>query len=172
MIGDIRKLEHMLFRLTQKLAKKIKVVPATAMPSRDNPFLDWTAHLFMVYRWQCIMLTNSRSLYSVIMPGKGITSEGAFAKATLKYLYEYMVLDDTAFLFDTHIAPHIDTVTFCKAGDRRVLGSMNDLIYHTKVHILEGRKPPLLVNGQLNEMPMSMLAMDRPRDAFMSLADQ
>lgn len=161
----------MLFRLTQKLARKIKVVPATAKPLHDNPFLDWTANVFLVSRWKCIILTNSRSLYSVIMPGKGIVSEESLAKATLKYLHEYMVIDNTAHLFDAHIAPRIDTVTFCKAGDRRVLGSMNDLIYNAKVHLLEGGYPSTMVMSRLNQMPMSMLKMDRPRVAFMALAD-
>ncbi len=118
------------------------------------------------------MLTNSRSLYTVIMPGKGITSEGFFAKATLKYLYEYMVLDNTAYLFDAHFAPHIDTVTFCKAGDRRVLGSMNDLIYHAKVYILDGQLSATIANKRLNEMPMSMIEMGRPRESLLALLDR
>lgn len=30
----------MIFRITQKLAKKIKVVPVAALPPHDNPLLD------------------------------------------------------------------------------------------------------------------------------------
>jgi len=160
-----------LVRLTQKLAKKIKVVPATAMPLHDNPFLDWTAHLFMVSRWQCIMLTNSRSLYSIVMPGAGITSKESFFQFSLKWLHQYMVTDNTAHLFDAHITPDIDTVTFCKAGDRRVLGSVNDLIYHARLGLLESGYPPTMVMSRLNDMPMSMLKMCRPRGALLALDD-
>ena len=162
----------MLFRVTQKLAIKLKVVPATAIPPHDNPFLDWTAHLFMVSRWQCIMLTNSRSLYTVIMPGKGITSEESFAKTALKQLHNYMVLDNTAHLFDSHIAPHLDSVKFCKAGDRRVLGSMNDFAYHTRMYLLEMELPEPLVNMRINDMPMSMLGRTYPRKSLLALSDR
>jgi hypothetical protein len=37
----------MIIRVTQKLAKKIKVAPAAALPFHKNPFLDWTANIFM-----------------------------------------------------------------------------------------------------------------------------
>ena len=112
-------------------------MPAISLPLHDNPFLDWTAHLFMASRWQCIMLTNSHCLYLVVMAGKGVSSEKSFVKQGLKTLRNYTVLDSTAYLFDTHVAPHVDSITFCRAGDRRVLGSMNDLIYHARVYLLE-----------------------------------
>ncbi|MCX6831038.1 MAG: hypothetical protein NT028_02765 [candidate division Zixibacteria bacterium] len=162
----------MIFRVTQKLAKKIKVVPTTSFQPHDNPFLDWTAHLFMVSRRQCIMLTNSRCLYSIVLTGKGITSEKSFVEQGLKDLRDYMVLDGTAYIFDVNLEPQVDSVTFCKAGDRRVLGSMNDFIYQTKRYLLEMGLPVPLVNMRLNEMPMSMLEYRHPKMALLAFAGQ
>lgn len=162
----------MIFRVTQKLAKKIKVVPATALPPHDNPFLDWTANLFMVSRWQCILLTNSRCLYSIVLPGKGVSKKQAFIETSTKALYEYMALDGCENIFNTHIALHIGAATFCKASDRRVLGSMNDFAYHTRVYLLEMGLSRSLVNARLNDMPMSMLERVYPRKALLTLASQ
>lgn len=162
----------MIFRVTQKLAKKIKVVPATSLAPHDNPFLDWTVHLFMVSRWQCIMLTNSKCLYSVVMAGKGVSSKKSLVEQGLKALREYMALDGTGYLFEPHAEPHVDSVTFCKTGDRRVLGSMNDLIHNAKVYLLEMGLPMPLVNMRLNEMPMSVLDFRNPKEALLALADQ
>lgn len=159
----------MIYRVTQKLAKKIKVLPATSLPPHENAFLDWTANLFMVSRWQCIMLTNSRCLYSVVMAGKGVVSEESFVKQGLEELRDYMALDGMAYLFGAHIAPHVDSATLCKAGDRRILGSMNDLIYQAKRYMLEVDLPLPLVNMRLNEMLLSVLEYRHPKEALLAL---
>jgi len=164
--------ERLIFRITQKLAKKIKADPVPAMPPHDNPFLDWTANLFMVSRWQCILLTNSCSLYSVVFAGKGVSSEKTFVEASTKALYEYMVLDGCENIFNAHIASHAGTATFCKASDRRVLGSINDFALHTRVYLLEMGLPGPLVNARLNDMPMSMLERTYPKKALLALVSQ
>ena len=60
----------MIFRLSQKLATKLKVAPSE-MPLDANPFADWSAHLFTAERMQFVILTNTESLYSTVMSGRG-----------------------------------------------------------------------------------------------------
>jgi hypothetical protein len=66
----------MIFRLSQKLLTKIKEVTLRVAPLDDNPFADWSAHLFIAGRARYILLSNTKSLYSKVMYGKGITSGG------------------------------------------------------------------------------------------------
>lgn len=75
----------MILRLTLKLAKKIGIVPLPAIPYDENrnPILDWNANLFTVQRAQYIILTNTASLYSLIMYGKGILYERKFIQKLL-----------------------------------------------------------------------------------------
>ena len=80
-----------------------------------------------------------------MLPGKGVSNEKAFVETSTKALYEYMVLDGCENIFNTHVASHIGIATFCKASERRVLGSMND-------------------------MPMSMLEGVYPSKALLTLA--
>ncbi|MBD3307225.1 hypothetical protein GF348_12650 [candidate division KSB3 bacterium] len=162
----------MIFRITQKLARKIKVVPVTALPPHDNPLLDWTANLFMVSRWQCILMTNSRSLYSVVLPGKGVPNELAFVEQSMKALVNCLMRDGIIGLYEAEIAPAIDSVSFCKAGDRRVLGSMNELIFQAKVDILHIGHPLQLVNYNLNRTLLSLLNGRHPIEALVALADR
>ena len=49
----------MIFRLSQKLRTKIKVGPLGEMPLDENPYADWSCHLFTADRTQYIMLTNT-----------------------------------------------------------------------------------------------------------------
>ena len=42
----------MIFRLSQKLNTKIKAGALRALPLHENPFADWSAHLFVAGRTQ------------------------------------------------------------------------------------------------------------------------
>ena len=64
----------MIFRLSQKLNAKIKVGALRALPLHEKPLADWSAHLFVAGRTQYLLLSNTRSLYSTVMYGKGVTT--------------------------------------------------------------------------------------------------
>jgi len=61
----------MILRVTAKLGKKIKSIPTETLPLDADPFADWSAHLFTAERRQYILLANTTSLYTVVMPGRG-----------------------------------------------------------------------------------------------------
>jgi len=161
-----------MLRLTQKLAKKIKVVPVAALPPHENPLLDWTANLFMVSRWQCIILTNSASLYSVVFPGKGVPNERALVEQGMKALDDCLTRDGILGLYDFAIAPVINSVNFCKAADKSVLASMNQLVFDAKWQLLERGHPLSLVNQRLNRTPMSKLGWGYAVDELLAIADR
>lgn len=60
----------MIFRLSQKLATKLKEGNLPTVPLDSNPYADWSAHLFTADRTQYIIVTNTKALYSVVMYGK------------------------------------------------------------------------------------------------------
>jgi len=60
----------LILRLSQNLAKKVD-----AGSLKPNPFADWSAHLFTADRAQYVIVTNTTSLYSVVMRGSGIASD-------------------------------------------------------------------------------------------------
>ncbi|NMC43131.1 MAG: hypothetical protein GYA46_04360 [candidate division Zixibacteria bacterium] len=165
-------MDAMIFRITQRLARKIKVTPAAAVPPHENPFLDWTANLFMVSRWQCILLTNTKTLYSAVLPGKGVPNERALVECGMKALRDNMMLDGIANIFDMAIAPDLESVSLCKAGDRSVLASMNQLIYQVKCDLMEIGHPLPLVNHRLNRTIMSKLKYHFPVEEFSALANR
>jgi tetratricopeptide (TPR) repeat protein len=158
----------MIIRLTQKLAKKIKVAPTTAAPRTENPFADWTANLFTVGRAQYIILTHSASLYSVVFPGRGINDSDSFIEHVLSALGEQMADGGYGDVFEKHIAPLAGNVRFSKTGDRSVLGSMNELVLQAK-YLLADKPPADAVKG-LNKTPMGALEYQYPRDELAKLA--
>jgi len=162
----------MIFRVTQRLAKKIKVIPVAPMPPHDNPLLDWTANLFMVSRWQRILLTNSQSLYSVAFPGKGIPNGMVFFEQSMKALRDTMALDGIVGLFETIGAAAMHSISFCKANDRRVLGSMNELVFQARCDLIEFGYSLRMVNQRLNRIPMSRLSYNYAVEEFAALTKQ
>ena len=161
----------MIFRLTLKLAKKIGIAPLPAIPYdyNRNPILDWNAHLFTAQRTQYIILTNTASLYSIVMHGKGITNDKNFIREALSNMEEFMIMDGNQVIYENHIEPESQITYFSKIIDRRVLGSMNDLIFQAKVYLSKGQKSPFDVSFMLNKSPMSYLKYSNPKVEFRKL---
>lgn len=79
--------------------------------------------------------------------------------------------DGQTFDYERSIEPASHIVQFAKALDRSVTGSMNDLISHAKYWLAEGDVSPNDVGFKLNDIPMSALSYQNPREAFKSLAN-
>jgi hypothetical protein len=165
----------MILRLSQKLGTKIKAGPLQAMPLDKNPYADWSAHLFVAGRTQYILASNTKSLYSTVMFGKGITDESHFIERAVSSIRELMEDDGQAFVYHRFIAPATETVSFAKVLNRSVTGSMNDLINHAKVWLADGESSPFEVSLKLNDVLLSSLAVSKtalyrkPREAFKDL---
>jgi hypothetical protein len=159
----------MIFRLSQKLATKLKEGSLSSLPLDDNPYADWSAHLFTVARTQYIIVANTRSLYSVVMYGQGITDYSQFISRALNALNEFMEDDGQSFVYQRLIAPTSSSVKFAKALDRSVTGSINELVKFATNYLEDDETSPHEVGFRLNEVPFSSLAYANPREAFKAL---
>jgi hypothetical protein len=164
------------FRPSHKLNTKIKAGPLLAQPLSENPFADWSAHLFVAARAQYILLSNTKTLYSTVFYGKGVTDDNRFIERAMGGLRESLEDDGQASVYQGFIAPPSSTVRFARALDRAVTGSMNDLIAHATAWLVEGELSPFDVGSRLNDVLLSALAPSgtrkygTPREAFKSMA--
>ncbi|MBA3480598.1 MAG: hypothetical protein H0T51_02180 [Pirellulales bacterium] len=95
----------MIIRLSQKLATKIGVKALQVVPLDPNPFADWSGHLFSADRTQYVILTNTASLYSAILYGRGITDDGRFLDRGPGAIREVMDNDGLEFIYGRLVAP-------------------------------------------------------------------
>ena len=166
----------MIFRLSQKLNAKIKAGTLRTLPLDENPFADWSAHLFIADRTQYILLSNTKSLYSTVMYGKGITNDSSFIERALSNIREFLQDDGLEFVYQRFIAPASASVRFAKALNRSVTGSINELIQQAAAWLAEGDQSPQDASVRLNDILLSTLAQSKlasygkPRDAFRALA--
>jgi len=161
----------MIFRLSQKLNTKIKAGTLPALPLDENPLADWSAGLFLVGRTQHILVSNTQSLYSTMLPGKGVTNDSDFIERALSSIREFMEADGKGTAYERLIAPASGSVQFAKALNRSVTGSMNDMTKHAAYWLAAGDISPFEIGSRLNEIPMSALKHDGsthgfPRDVF------
>ncbi|MBI1369933.1 MAG: hypothetical protein GC162_14925 [Planctomycetes bacterium] len=165
----------MIFRLAQNLNTKIKVGSMAAAPLDENPYVDWSARLFTADRTQYILISNTRSLYSSVMYGRGITSDHEFIVRAFSSIREFMQDDGLVFVYRQFIAPATGTIRFRKALNRTVTGSMNELVAAAKDLLADGDIAPHDVGFKLNDYLLSALACDKsrhygkPREAFKQL---
>jgi hypothetical protein len=166
----------MIFRLSQQLSDKIKAGTSAALPLHDNPLADWSAHLFRAGRTQYILLSNTKSLYSLVIYGKGITNDSQLIGSALSGIREFMQGDGQGAAYERFIAPASASVQFAKALNRSVTGSMNDVTKHAAFWLTEGELSPFEIGSRLNGIPMSALKHDGspygfPKDVVEALVE-
>ena len=162
----------MIFSLSQKLNQKLKTGTSEALPLHENPFADWSCHIFSANRRQYILLSNTKSLYSCVMPAKGITNQKQFAENALKCIRDFTADDANQWAYRKFIAPECETVHFSKALNRSVTSSMNQLVECAQILLIEDQMSPHEVGFKLNDFLLSAIAekksdgYGRPEDAF------
>ena len=157
----------MILRFTKKLADKLKITPKEC-ELEVNPFEEWYAHLFIANRVQYIIFTNAYTLYSVIIPGKGILKIRDFIDAAFSSLEE-MLKSDGLEMFMEYITLRTEIVDVCKTNNRGILGSMNDMIFTAKVFITESELSLTEITKRINDTPLSYINYECPLSALKQL---
>jgi hypothetical protein len=157
MTNPVSEEDAMIFRLSEKLNTKIRAGTLATLPLDENPFADWSAGLFLVRRSQFILLTNTKSLYSTVLRGKGITDEKTFVERALSSLRMSIDADGQEGVYERLVAPVGGSVRFAKALNRSVTGSMNDMVKHVAYWLSAGDVSPVEIGLRLNGIPMSAL---------------
>ena len=162
----------MIFRLSQKLAKKIKAVKLVEEPLAENQYVDWSATVFSVGRAQYIFLCNTKAMYSCVMYGRGINNDNTFIQRSLSLIREFMEDDGKADAYKRYIIPATGSVTFAKSLNRSVIGSMNELVLLASDCLESEDVAPHDVGKSLNDILLSAIAADgdrgygKPNEAF------
>lgn len=132
----------------------------------DNPYGDWSANVFHGGRRQYILVTNTASLYSAIMPGAGITTGADLVVKTVELLEEALSRDGFRFLFERLVVPSPTEVASSKALNRSVTGSMNDFVQRAKYMLADTQVSPHDAAYRMNRTPMGSLDFAFPIEVF------
>jgi len=159
----------MVVHFTNKLREKLDLGEVTMTPVAAGVHLRWYANLFRADRLQYILTTNAASLYSVVMFGRGITDSDLYIRHFLVALREQLEGANMQMIYKRCIAPYTGTITLAKTEDRSVLGSMNDMVKHSKHRLERGEVSPWELGEWINNTPFGALGYRYPRDVFAQL---
>lgn len=160
----------MIYRLSGKLQKKIKTVPKESLPANTNPFIDWSAAVFIADRVQYILVSNTASVYSFIVPGRGITNGDRFGDETIRVMRESLKSDGLEHLFEEQILPWTGSAAYSKALNRSVTGTMNELIFIAKYMLMLGENTLDEISHTMNSTIFSYINNLNPVEYIRSLS--
>ncbi len=164
----------MIIRLSQKLCTKVKAGKLFELPLNEDPILDWSTQSFAVGRTQFILISNAKSLYSCVIPSKGVTSTKHLVSQFNQSVPHQLNKDGLGKAVSKLMAINLEEVQFAKSLNRSVIGSMNELIVMatTVMSIRELTLPEL--NDDLNDTLLTILGTKkgdygRPKEAMAML---
>ncbi len=165
------RLDMLCFKPTQKLARRLHVelhlVPSEVAP----PAFCWLANEFIFNRCRYLIVTHEATLFSAVLPAKGICDAGTFAHSAARAIGWLAKQSDAEGVYNRFFADELGAVSFAKIDSKPALGSMNDLTRIAKIMLEPGERAPLDVSCVLNSTPMSMLKETiLPFEAFKRLA--
>lgn len=158
-----------ILRVSAKLGKKIRMDYEQALPPSPNPLLDWSADLFTADRTQYILLTNTASLYSLVMFGRGVTGETRLFADTIATMREVMKADGLLTIFEDVIASRFYPAALAKRENRSVIGSMNDFIFQARFLLARHEMSPFDLSTFFNGTPMSYIDGRSPREELRTM---
>lgn len=160
----------MIVRCTRKLAVEIGLRPQDLSQSSAAPhfFEDWHANLLRIDHRKCLLLTDSKTLFTFLVPGIRRRDLIRFRDLLRAHLAETLFSHS----IDLTLVPalrEISGVVFARTNDRRVLGSMNEYASLYKCYIADmgGLRYTDIreLNKKMNETPMGTLRYDSAVEA-------
>ncbi len=143
----------MVFRLTNKLFKRIRKKPPLEICEEPNPFLDWAADHFTVEGYRFIIVSNCASVLSWVFPAKGINDSNDFIKAANRAIETCLREYRFHFHWERILLPSLTSVYLRKVADPKMSGVLTDLVRHAKYYLSDPGITTDEASLLLNEMP-------------------
>lgn len=103
---------------------KIELLPYDE--TKADPFYEWHANLFMLYRRKGILLMNNKTRYCIVLYGLKMEHFKKFDTVVLDAIRETFLIEGLAQEAVEAYIEDCGKVQYTKTHDRRVLGQMND----------------------------------------------
>jgi hypothetical protein len=141
----------MVLKLTKKAMDKIQAKAFDVEPKIENqlPLSEWYVNHFKLGRKGYFIITESKSLYSILEPSVGISSINIFKNRIVEIFKKFEKENN---LKDNSIKT--DVIYICKTSNRSVLGSQTDLIKMAESIYFYDYESTTGLN-KINETPMS-----------------
>ena len=149
-----------LIRCTQKLLKELRVKPTEVEPEFGY-IGDWHANLLRFERRKCVLFTNSRTLYSIFIPGLKRPDFARLDEIFRQSLFRRLRIEGFSQFQIEKALDEYQRLHFSKTNNRSVLGSMTDIAFQIEAYITSSGGMKFIdldaINDELNRIPMGAL---------------
>jgi len=156
-------------KCTAKLRKEMGLANASlAEPTPQTGVLGaWHANLIYVNRRKCVLFVNDKTLYNFAVPSLSRAEIKELDSVFLQYLVLNLFQEGFSEEMVKKLTQEYDQIQFTKTDNKSVLGSMNDLAWHYKYHLVEDGEGFLShIVHELNRMPMGAMNYAFPIDVL------
>lgn len=164
-----------LIRCTKKLQKEMGLKQSSLVEtSSDTSFLgSWHANLIHIDRRKCILFVNDKTLFNFIAPDATRAQIRELDVLFRSYLSCVLSEEGIKLPQKAKFMAEAEEVAYSNTNNKSVLGSMNDLAFHYKLHInatggVHSSSVPSIIS-QLNHMPMKAIKYAYPVDELKAL---
>jgi len=119
---------------TQKLLKELKVKPVEIQENL-SPLSSWHANLLTFDRRKCVLISNNKTLYSILIEGLTKPDFNHFNDILGQAVFKNLLQENLPQEQIEILLEEFQQVTYTKTNSRSILGSMNDLAFQLKVMI-------------------------------------
>lgn len=166
-----------LIRCTQKLQKEMGLNKSDLSVQDSDPGTlgAWHANLLYINRRKCVIFVNDKTLLNFTIPDlkrEQLRRLDTLFKNWLCCILAEEGLDES---LRESIMQEYEHIGYAATASRSVIGCMNDLVFHYKIHLesqggVHSAMLPQIIQ-QLNRMPMKVLNYGYPIDALFRLYD-
>lgn len=116
----------MLIECTKKLSEAMKINIVPYDESKADPFYEWHANVFILFRRKGVLLMNNKTRYCIVLYGLKMEHFKRFDEIVLDAIKDTFLKDGLAQEAVEAYIEDCGQVQYTKTHDRRVLGQMKD----------------------------------------------
>ncbi len=157
-----------------------KIIPSSLIETQENILLSdfnkWNATFFYVDHKKCLLITNSKTKYSVIISRITVSDFKNLTSIFIKSLYEQLNADDISINVEM-IEKQVGTLKFHKTNnDKSVIGIQNYILYyiddwkHEFGNIDNWNFKD--INCRINSIPYKQIDYSYPKEKMKELIDR
>ena len=147
---------------TLKLSKRLPYSTVDITLPTTNRLGDWCANSFNIGRYPYILMTNERTLLSVVIPFKESATIWPRFVLSLQSLFKTVGLSDIVIQKELQA---YGQVQMTRKTNRHTLGSMNDFVFQVQSRFQIDGNPSLhTIDHELSEVPCGPLKYARPKE--------
>ena len=146
-------------RLTEKVRKEFSIQQSLLSEPKEcqGGLGAWTLNIFKVRNKKAVICVNDETLYSFIIFGPRKDNPSDLSRLFLNGLFQLLETDGFLRSEIDFLTQGCDQIQYTKTNSKRVLGNVNDLVWHYQYAVLDygGFKDADIIHiiNSINRMP-------------------